>query len=188
MQCISLAERDQGHIARVSRDKSCNKGQKSQGAHCVQEDSENSENSLEDEVYAMFTVRDPATNQDVHINSLPVKMELDTGASVSVVTYSTYQDIKKRNLVKPLQPTTVRLKTCTGEAISVLGKGQLLLSVLVVDPNLMGRNWLRELKVTLHSIEGSSALSDVLKKHLGVYQRSWLLTRNYGQFAYRKPS
>ena len=82
--------------------------------------------------------------------------------------------------MEPLQPTTVRQRTYTGQAISVLGQvpvkvryGQknYLLSVLVVEgegPNLMGRNWLRELKVTLgqiHSIEESSALNNILKKH-----------------------
>ena len=74
----------------------------------------------------------------------------------------------------------MRLKTYTGEAITVLGQvpvkvryGQTdyQLTVLVVEgegPNLMGRNWLRELKVTLeriHSIVESSALSDILNKH-----------------------
>ena len=56
-----------GHIARVCQ---AAMRQKSQKAHCVK-DSEISENSSEDEVYAMFAVRDPATNpiyKEVHIN------------------------------------------------------------------------------------------------------------------------
>ena len=173
-----LAER--GHIARVCRSKGSSRGRKSQDAHCVEDDSKSPENSSDDEIYAMFTVKDPDTDpiyKEVHMNSVPIKMELDTGASVSVVTHSTYQEIKDSAYIEPLQPTTVRLKTYTGEAITVLGQvpvkvryGQTdyQLTVLVVEgegPNLMGRNWLRELKVTLegiHSIAESSSLSDIL--------------------------
>ena len=66
----------------------------------------------------MFTVKDPATDpifKEVHINSVPIKMELDIGASVSVVTQATYQEIKESSYIEPLQSTTVRLKTYTGE-------------------------------------------------------------------------
>ena len=38
--------------------------------------------------------------------------------------------------------------------------------------NLMGRDWLRKLKVTLegiHSIEESSVLSEILRKHSRVF-------------------
>lgn len=68
----------------------------------------------------MFTDKDPATDpiyQEVYIKDVPIKMELDTGASVSVVTYSTYQKIKASSHAQPLQPSRVRLKTYTGEAI-----------------------------------------------------------------------
>ena len=39
----------------------------------------------------MFTVKDWDTDPistEVHVNSVPIRMELDTGASVSVVTLS----------------------------------------------------------------------------------------------------
>ena len=138
---VCYACRKRGHIARVCQDTHHDRGQKSQKANCV-EDSETSESSSGDEVYAMFAVRDPATNpiyKEVHINRVPINMELDT---VSVITHSTYQEIKESTYMEPLQPTTVRLKTYTGEAIGVLGQvrekvryGQknYQLSVLVVE-------------------------------------------------------
>ena len=158
-------------------------GRKSQEAHCVDGDIEDSENSSDEEAYSMFTVKDPTTDpifKEVHMNSVPINMELDTGASLSVITHSTYQEIKDSSYIEPLQPTTVRLRTYTGETIRVLGQvpvkvryGQTdyQLTVLVVEgkgPNLMGRDWLRKLKVTLegiHSTEQSSVLGEILKKH-----------------------
>ena len=102
----------------------------------------------------MFTVKDPTTNpifKEVHMNFLPIKMELDTRASLSVITHSPYEKIKDSSYIEPLQPTTVRLRTYTGETIRVLGQvpvkvryGQIdyQLTVLVVEgkgPNLMGK-------------------------------------------------
>ena len=58
-------------------------------------------------MYAMFTVKDPATDpiyREIHINSVPIKMELDTGASVSVITHSVYQEIKESSYIQPVQP------------------------------------------------------------------------------------
>ena len=60
----------------------------------VEEDSGDSADSSDDQVYTMFTVKDPAVPpifEEVHINNVPVNMELDTGASFSVVTQATYQ-------------------------------------------------------------------------------------------------
>ena len=71
------------------------------------------------------------------------------------------------------------LRTYTGEAIRVLGQvpvkvGYGQLTVLVIEgkgPNLMVKDWMRELKVTqvtlqgIHSIEEGSVLNEILKKH-----------------------
>ena len=74
------------------------------------------------------------------------------------------------------------MKTYTGEAINVLGQvpvkvryGQTEyeLTVHVVEGIGPGRNWLRELKVTLeviHSVgESNSVLNDLLEKHSRVF-------------------
>ena len=57
-------------------------------------------------------MNDPTTDpifKEVHMNSVSIKMELDTGVSLSVITLS--------KIAEPLQPTTVRLRTYTGEAM-----------------------------------------------------------------------
>ena len=86
----------------------------------------------------------------ISLNQVEIPMELDTGASLSVISEMTYQKIWD-GLGPPLQPTDVRLKTYTGETLQVKGKinvhvqyeGQEEeLSLLVVagaDPSLLGR-------------------------------------------------
>ena len=89
-------------------------------------------------------------------------MELDTGASLSVISEMTYQIWDGRG--PPLQPTDVRLKTYTGETLQVKGKinvhvqyeGQEeALSLLVVagaGPSLLGRDWLHKIKLNWRSL------------------------------------
>ena len=83
-EAVCYACRKRGHIARVCRSKSGNyqSQQSSRRAHYVQEDPD----SKEDHAYTMFTFKDPAAEpicQEVSINNVPIKMEVDTGASVS---------------------------------------------------------------------------------------------------------
>ena len=87
---------------------------------------------------------------EVMIEGQQVKMELDTGAAVSLLQYQVYQE----NFAHlPLDKTQVRLKTYTGER--VLPRGPIKVEVrkeiesarlplLVVDgtgPLLFGQNW-----------------------------------------------
>ena len=80
-----------------------------------------------------------------------LQMELDTGASVSVIPQKIWEE--KFSEVK-LETSTMVLKTYTGEALQVLGeaavkvqygKQEAKLPVVVVSgngPALLGRNWL----------------------------------------------
>ena len=138
------------------------------------EGEEELEDSADDETYTLFTVKEAGSEpifQEVLINTIPVKMEVDTGASVSVLTHSTYQKIRECTHTQPLQPSVVKLKTYTGEVIPILGQVPLKVSCGQKDyqliaqvvkssgPDLLGRNWLRDLKVTfegLHSLEQSN--------------------------------
>lgn len=157
---------NKGHIVRVCRSKP-GRGRKPRGTHYLQEEEETSE----DVTYSLFTVRDQGVApifKVVNINDVPITMEVDTGAAVSVVTEATYQRIKESSQTQPLQHSQVCLKIYTGETIPVLGQlpvkvscgeNEHTLAVLVVKgggPYLMGRNWLRVLQVTLggvHSLE-----------------------------------
>ena len=109
------------------------------------------------------------------------------GASVSVLSYATYQDLQRRGSMEPLQPSSVKLKSYTVDAIPVIECVTLqarycsgnVVSVLVqvVDgdgPNLLGRDWLIELEVDLGSVQvntmrNTSGLDEVLDKHSTVF-------------------
>ncbi|MGH0157174.1 UNVERIFIED_CONTAM: hypothetical protein FKN15_033151 [Acipenser sinensis] len=124
------------------------------------------------------------------INGKPVKMELDTGSAVSVMSQlkwkKHFKDIK-------LHKTTLSLKTYTGERINPLGvtpvtvsynNQECVLDLYVVQkggPALWGRDWLRKLKVdwkSIHSLRVSqpttqsteAKLSKILEQAAPVFQ------------------
>ena len=102
------------------------------------------------------------------IEGVPVQMELDTGAAVSLLPFSVYQE-KFRHI--PLQKASTRLRTymyrSTGEKISPRGEVVVNLKVqknreyarlplIVVDgrgPPLLGQNWLASISVNWHDIK-----------------------------------
>ena len=58
---------------------------------------------------------------NIVINGVPISMELDTGASLSVISESTHDRINKVSLT-PIVKSTVELKTYLGESIPIIGK------------------------------------------------------------------
>ena len=84
----------------------------------------NSNNYLEEEPLSetMHTLNDKCTEPyllNIVLNNVPVKMELDTGAAVSIISESTYQDIQKQSFTSSLQPADSKLRTYTGHHIEV---------------------------------------------------------------------
>lgn len=58
----------------------------------------------------------------VELNGLEVKMEVDTGASLSVIGDDVYTQLKNiEGLTLNLQDTKFTLKSCTGQIVPVLG-------------------------------------------------------------------
>ena len=130
-----------------------------------------------DSTYNLFTIagsgQDPIL-VEVTVNGSPVRMELDTGASLSLLSKNTYEKIPSLQL----QPTDVQLKTYTGEVVVVTvnyGEQMQQLVVYVVNgngPNLMGRDWISSLKVSIgniHRLGRSDKLSEILYKHENVF-------------------
>ena len=86
----------------------------------------------------------------------PIKMELDTGAAVSIMPYTMY---KEKMAHIQLRKSTVNLKTYTGQRVRPLGEITVQvakngtverLKLVVVDglgPPLMGRNWLSRIPI-----------------------------------------
>ena len=114
-----------------------------------------------------------------------------------MITQRTYQKIAQQNHIQPLQHSDLKLKSYSGESIPVLGQVPVVvrhrqqeceLFVHVVDgegPDLMGRDWLRDLKVTLgeiHALGDASALQEVLEKYSKLFlQRIGMPARNEGE-------
>eukprot|EP00731_Ephydatia_muelleri_P020855 Em0013g582a len=112
----------------------------------------------------------------VFIEGIPLNMELDTGAAVSLLPFSVYQ-AKFQHL--PLRTTKTGLKTYTGEQVTP--KGQIVVNVtkesqtvtlplIVVDgngPPLLGRNWLASIPINWQEIKmvtSSKSHSDWLQR------------------------
>ena len=105
-------------------------------------------------------------------------MEVDTDASFSLINKATYDLIFRQSHTQALQ------KTDTGETVCVLRKVKIQVNygeqtyqllVYVVDgrgPNLMGRDWLGSLNITvgvINSLPTPDVLQEVLQKHTSVF-------------------
>ena len=158
-----------GHIAKVCHSPKSDK-QKGEGAKKgTKKDTKNRTNVVrdkesDDESYAMFNVTGKAETVkalkvDVKLCGKLQQMEVDTGASkTNEGTYAMLGDEVKMEYAKPT------LSTYTGEKIPVIGTVMIpveygeqkhKLSAVVVQgpgPNLLGRDWLKVLKLDWKSI------------------------------------
>jgi len=139
-----------------------------------------------DNSYDLFTLSSRGQEPilvSVTLNQTPVQMELDTGASLSLLNKPTF-DVITSNTHTTLKATDVHLKTYTGETVEVLGAAELAVTYgeqtkqLVVHvvagngPNLMGRDWLYSLKVSIgeiHKVQVPNGLPELLEKHKQVF-------------------
>ena len=121
-------------------------------------------------------------NATVLIDNSSLIMEIDTGASFSVISKATYNELFS---LRPLYSTNVKLKTYTGEPIHVYGqiianvkyqnkKQNLLLIVAGKEgPSLLGCDWLYSLCLNWNTILRlhHNNLSDILQKYSTVFQQ-----------------
>ena len=121
----------------------------------------------------------------VMINGVPCDMDVDTGATISLVSESTFRTLwRKRPPV--LEQSNVRLRTYTGEILCVLGVATVVveyaeqreeLQLYVVSgagPSLLGRDWLSKIKLdwkSLNHISSFTSLEDVLGRHTAVFEQ-----------------
>ena len=84
------------------------------------------EQDEEQDIYPLFAVN-PSSHKNpymvtVELNGQEVKMELDTGTSLSVISEVVFTQLKNiEGSSLNLQDTKLTLKSCTGEIIPVLG-------------------------------------------------------------------
>ena len=125
------------------------------------------EDTDDDEVLGIFTVKDSGKvgRTPIHVSVMlhqkSCKMQLDTGATVSILPKVLYDQQFNQ---WPLRTTKVKLKGYNGVQIPVCGEvhlpvvyeqQELVLPLIVVDgdgPPLLGRNWLQQLKLNWSSI------------------------------------
>ncbi|KAL9984702.1 hypothetical protein ACROYT_G007028 [Oculina patagonica] len=123
---------------------------------------------------------EPSIKVPVKVNGEQFSMELDTGASVSIMS----EEAWKKNFPKiPLEESKMKLRTYTGEALEILGQARVevtyqgqtanlpLQVIKGQGPSLFGRNWLRNIKLNWGSIKKiSSDLDNVLTRHQSVFK------------------
>ena len=171
-----------GHLA-----KKCHQRQKSEAhksplskkTHHIETDQE-----VEDCVYTMFPVslsRQDPIQITINVDNCPLTMELDTGASLSIISEKVYKTLPS---APKLQPTSAQLRTYTGESIKVLGyisvkvchnSQEKCVPLLVVSgegPSLLGRDWLEQLKLDWTSVchlHSEASVEDILARHRDVF-------------------
>ena len=119
------------------------------------------------ESYEFFNLQETRSKPlvvTVKLNDSTTNMEVDTGASLSIISEKTFCFLWSTQARPKLQTSSVKLHTYTKEAIKVLGlvtvkvkyktqvKDQPLLVVAGEGPSLLGRNWLTELQLDWHEL------------------------------------
>ncbi|KAL1421133.1 hypothetical protein MTO96_023440 [Rhipicephalus appendiculatus] len=183
--------RSKGHLARVCKGKavtvtsasgSAFLSRKHQSIHTVDDEESRSETPAA-HVYEMWQVRAPDHDGspyrvEVSVNGTSLIMELDTGASVSVVSEETF----RRTFPScRLEPSSVMLKGYTsGELAPVqvslpatvrLGNHVCRDVLHVVPgrcPSLMGRGWMKDLGIALRNVMDVKAITSV-EGHVAEY-------------------
>ena len=177
-----------GHIARVCHNRYQNSS-KGHTANVVE--SQSAQPSTTDSTeYTLFPIDSSQSKTTpwrttLTLNGEEVEIEIDTGASVSLISQVAFDKLQSSVTLLPLKTEQIKLRTFIGEEIKVLGSTSVTaqsgehsatLPLLVVKgngPNLIGRNWLTELKLdwkVVHSINTNS-IQQVVEQNKEVFQQ-----------------
>ncbi|ETW98899.1 MAG: hypothetical protein ETSY2_42010 [Candidatus Entotheonella gemina] len=163
-----------GHLAKVCRKKAATKTEQ---ANVIVKDDNQEEPEEYTHMWHVSTGSSKPLQVTLNANGNRLVMEIDTGASVSVVSEETFNTIREGLSTLELQESTVKLQTYTGEKIGVKGSttiqvehnGQTILLPLIVTqgrgPTLLGRDWLAALRLdweTIFSVGSKCTLQEVL--------------------------
>ena len=145
----------------------------------------------------------PPLSVNITVDEVPIQMEIDTGAAVSLVSHATYAQHWES---KPLPKSTARLKTYSGEDINVLGEIEVsvmyenqcenlpLVVVAGVGPSLLGRDWLQLIRLDWRAVnhikveQQSPLLKSVLQKHCKVFEGGLGTLENFKAKIYVDPN
>ena len=104
-----------GHIAKKCRKKQADmkcSGAPQHSTHMVREENINSDEEEEDmnALYKMDYGRTKPIKIEIHLNGVPVVMEVDTGASLTVVNEITFNEIKSRCPSLKLEASKIKFR------------------------------------------------------------------------------
>ena len=183
-----------GHISSACRSKGRGGGsgpqshrkQKRHGTKWVSNESGEEDDTTTSEEFHLFNVGERSSKPiviEVVANGKPLKMEIDTGAALSIISEETKKTVFPN---EPLHDSSIILKTYTGEQIRVMGQLNLRVTyegqaqplvLLVVEgdgPSLFGRNWMKYIRPNWHriaSVHSSNRLQSILDKHSAVFKK-----------------
>ena len=174
--------------------------------HCVDSELEQQLEEEEEEcTYSLFRVKGRGGSKpiivSVIVHGTELAMELDKGASRSIISERTYEQIRK-NGAPSLESFVIKLGTYTGEQLSVLGtlsvpvtyqdqhiKDLDLLVVKGDDPSFFGRNWLDRVRLdwsNMHKIrsQSQSRLQSILQGFQSVFGEDLGEAKNFSAKIY----
>ena len=153
-----------GHVRKACRSQAqASRGDTGHSKVKLVTDESTPDDTRDGRVYELFSVgtktkTSPYMAQLV-VNDKPIAMEVDTGASVSLINKDTYMHTWAQDSAPKLQKTDTTLRSYTGNDIPLMGvtdvtvthEGQQAeLQLYIVDnntPNLMGRDWMDAIKL-----------------------------------------
>ena len=180
-----------GHLQRACKSKNRNKNKiyqpkpEYQTKRVAQPSEELKEEDLDDctlyNVNSSSVGNAPPISVEIRLDDCLVKMEVDTGASLSLMAESTFKRLWPG---RSLQTSQVRLQTYLKEPIPVMGccyvntdyNGQTSKLPLVIvggsGPSLLGRDWLQKIQLDWKQINSvyTASLQAVPAKHSSVFQ------------------
>ena len=182
-QCHSCGKK--GHISKACRSrrnptKTSRRNKNPQTLTMTEPTDMDSDSS--DQSYNLFAIKSQAATPiqvNLTVNQKPMTMELDTGASYSLISEQVYKTTWAEAEAPSLEQSDVKLHTYTGEQVIVVGTIAVTVSydtqvvelpLLVVKgegPSLFGRNWLSMIKLNWGAI--NQVTTQVYKKVLDKY-------------------
>ena len=110
-------------------------------------------------IYCLMENRGEPITVTVEIAQAPVQMEVDTAATLSIMSYATFSSTWLQDRAPKLMPSRAKLRTYTGEEVTVKGAAEVTVTyegqeakvtLTIVEgrgPTLPGRDWLQHLRL-----------------------------------------
>ncbi|XP_041823137.1 uncharacterized protein K02A2.6-like [Melanotaenia boesemani] len=164
-----------------------------QEAHKVCEKQGDESSSEQEEAFTLACIKTETSVKrtkpfevKMEVNKKKVNFEIDTGCSVSVMNETKFKGMWKEHKRPQLRGTKITLRSYTGEEMKVVGVADVevtyaqqvkILPLVVVKgtgPSLLGRAWLKTLKLKWDEIKyartETQGLQQVLSKHEDVFK------------------